>query len=265
MSLRLTLNRYFNIAYRPNKVGMGYEEISGGGATKAIIESMSAVLVLYASYSELSDKVFKAFSIEQSDYASTIGRLITCLLGVFVCLHILFSVKTEKPKIFAYSRIPRLFAGAIIWLILLSLGITAFTFFNQTPTSLGASEAYYELPAKAWERARTEGDPAVRTYIARLNIPNEYKNKYKDLKIFIAPGRDFILKDVFPVAKENKVIQQSQEPLEDGKFGNLRSEWLFPEFDPNNEWKLLVKVGTSNDEIKFSDEPPIKATVYFYR
>jgi len=246
---------------------MGYEEIPTGGTTKAIIESMSAVLVLYASYSELSDKILKAFSIEQSDSVSNIGRLITCIFGVFVCLHILFSTKIEKPTVFVYSRIPRLFAGLIIWLVIISLGITVFDFFNQTPTSLGQNESYYEIPTVAWEEDPNSagGEAAVRTYVYRLNIPDEYKNKYKDLKVFIVPGRDFILKNVSPAARENKIIMQNQEPMESGKFENLRSEWLFPDFDSSNEWKLSVAVGKRNENVKFSDEPPLKATLYFYR
>jgi hypothetical protein len=266
MSLWQTFKRYFNIAYRSSKVGMSYEEIPGSGATKAIIESISAVLVLYASYSELSDKLLKAFSLEQSNYASIIGRITTCVLGIFVCLHILFSTKTEKPNIFAYSRIPRLFAGVIIWLVLISLGTTIFDMFSQAPTSLGTNESYYDLSAKAWQRKpNSDNEATVRTYIYQLNIPDEYKNKYKDIKVFIAPSQGFILKNVSPIAKESKAIQRNQEPLEAGKFENLRSEWLFPEFDSSNEWKLLVTVGTNNSEVRFSNEAPLKATVYFYR
>jgi len=111
MFLMQAFRRYLDIAYRPARAGIAYDENPTGGVTKPIIESMSAVLILYASYSELTDKLLKTFSLEQSSSASTIGRIVTCIFGSFVCLHIIFSRKSGSPTIFAYSKLQRLWGG----------------------------------------------------------------------------------------------------------------------------------------------------------
>lgn len=267
MRLWRTLIKYLKIAYRPSKVGFDYEEAPADGATKAIVEAMSAVLILYASYSELSEKFLKAFFLSESEYAPFIGRVIMCVLGGFVCLHILFSTKTGRPTIFSYSRIPRLFAGVIFWLVLVSLVWSLFDFFSQRPAIIGQSEAYYEVPAKFWRSEQTSagGDTQTATYVCRLSIPEEYKDKYRDVAVLVAPARGFTLKDVSPKSKENKVIARSQEPLEVGRFHSQHSEWLFPDFSEENEWELVVVVERSAVGVKFTDQPPVSAIVYFYK
>jgi hypothetical protein len=255
------IKKYFNIAYRPAKEGMRYEEIPGSGATKTVVESISAVLVLYASYSELSEKVLKAFFLEQSYYASTIGRLVTCLLGIFVCLHILFARKPGDPAVFAYSKIPRLFGGIIFWLVLASLAITSYELANETRTSVGLNSGYYELPA-------TECQPTIESkgrYVCRLLVPPGYKEQYRDLKVVILPTGDFLLESVTPFAKEKIVLLQSQEPLEAGKFNGLRSSWEFPQFDSGNDWRMMITLGKTNAKETFPEQAPLRITIYFYK
>lgn len=246
---------------------MSHEELPADQKMKVTVEAMGAVLLLYASYSELSDKLLKTFSLDQSIYAPSVARLVACVLGLIVCGYIIVGTKTENQKVFAYSKIARILAWMFICPMLLALVMTIVELWKQQPTSLGASESYYEMPLKACERQAKNGEDEakLRTYLCRLNIPDEYKNKFKHLKVFIAPSSGFVLKDVSPIAKENIVIEKKQEPIEEGKFEALHSEFLFPEFDSTKEWRVRVTIGTSNEQVKFSDEPPIKANIYFYK
>ena len=246
---------------------MSHEEVPADQKLKATVEAMGAVLLLYASYSELSDKLLKTFSLEQSIYAPSVARLVACVLGLIVCGYIIVGTKTENQKVFAYSKIARILAWIFIWPMLLALVMTIVELWKQQPTSLGANESYYEMSVEACERQAKGGEDEakLRTYLCRLNIPNEYKNKFKHLKVFIAPNSGFVLKDVSPIPKENIVIEKKQAPIEVGPFEDLRSEFLFPEFDSTKEWKVRVTIGTSDVQVKFSDQPPINAIIFFYK
>lgn len=268
MSVKEKFEKYLNIAYRPAKAGIGYdEESSTEGLTKKIIEGLGAVLILYASYSELTDKILKTFSLAQGDSASIIGRMITCLFGLFVCMHIVFNRKSGRPTTFAYSKLQRLLANLTVPLIIVSLGMTAWQFLHERPVSLGQNDSYFDLSTSDCARKFEPGeDPsASRTYVCQINVPKEAQNSFKDLKVFVTTARDYVLKEVVPLPKENKPIKQGQEPLKVGGFGNLRWEWVFPEFDLNNGWMLKVTVGSANRNRGLNDEAPLKATVYLYK
>jgi hypothetical protein len=268
VSLAHTVQRIFNTAYRPAKAGIGYDkQKSTEGPTKKLIEGLGAVLILYASYSELTDKILKTFSIAQGDSASLVGRMITCIFGVFVCLHIVFAKNPGSPTIFAYSKLQRLLANLTLPLILVSLGMTTWQFFNEKKPILGQNESYFDLPAKDCVRKVESGEDASksRTYICAITIPNEAKDTFKDIKVFVTPVRDYVVTNVVPVSKDNNVIKQSQEPLKAGGFGNLRWEWVFPEFNPTNEWKIKVTVESAKLNGGLTDEAPIRTTVYLYK
>lgn len=263
-----TIKKGFKIAYRPSSEGLQYDVASGGSTTKTIAESLSAVLVLYASYSELSEKILKALSFDQSFYAAGIVRLLTCLIGIAICLHILFARKAGAATTLEYSQIPRLLAGVIIWLVLISVGITLYDLVNQPPFLPEVHSGSYEVPttqclAKADSEATETG--GVRSYECHLTIPATYKDQYRDLRVFIAPIGNFKLKKVIPIPKVQTAVPQAEGPLEVGEFDAVRSNWEFPQFDPNKDWTMLVTLVKPNLKERFPDQAPLKVTIYFYK
>jgi hypothetical protein len=262
------LRRYFNIAYRPAKADVRYAQANPAeGTTKKFIEAISAVLILYASYSELTEKILKTFALEQSDSASVIGRGLTSLFGVLICLHILFSRSGGTNSVFTYSRVQRIMAHLIIFPVAFSLVMIVWQYFRQPVTTIGTIRSYYELPEKnlcVRENKTGEDSRASRTYLCSLNLPQELKAAQNNIKVSIEPKTSFILTRTSPVSKEGTTIDAGQEPMLQTS-GSLRWEWVFQKFDPRIEWKILATVNTNTLQGEFTDEIPLKGTVYSLR
>ncbi len=267
MGLKQSLSRYFDIAFRPTKVGFVYDvETPTEAPTKFIVECLTAVLVLYASYSELTEKILKTFSPDQSYSASIGARIITCGFGIFVCVHIIFATKTGQAKTFAYTRLQRWLARGTLVFVVGSLGWIGWDYFHQPPTTLGEIGSYYEVPPSEWSQTRSpQTASTMRTYVWRVELLKEVRKRHQNLRVSVEPAKGFALKSSAALPKESKAIPTIQEPML-SESGPGRWTWAFAEFDPSLEWRIEVQVEPSTSNVRFTDgQLPLKATVYLHK
>ena len=258
------ITRTLQFVYKPEALGISYRGRQKAIGTKAILESLGALLALVAAYSDLSQRFIELVPVSISSYSLTIGRLIAGILGVLVCGHILVSQDPSTPggpKVFSYGRLPRWIASVFVLFVLVGLGVATYDLFH-TRTPYG--DSYFgsrELPSSAWQLQQDPNASAsdARTYMAKIVLA-EKKVEYKHLLISVVPIEEYKLLNVSP--HTSKTIPTSQEPLDFIGSNTNTSKWLFPEFDESLEWRLSVTVTTTSNKV-FSDKFPFQATVYF--
>jgi len=251
----------FNVAFIGR--GMSYQTSVGGGTTKAVLESLTALLALYAAYSELSGKLFDLIPISTSYSSGIIQRVVTSTLAGVVCGIILLSTDATDRHLYIYARIPRNLAKGCFILVLISLGFSVWELATAPKPYIEPYSASFTVSPEAWHlrTAAPAASSRSRIYEVHLTSFDDTAKKYKNLTISISPAAGFKLIRVNP--ETNKTIQVTQDPLKVTSSDPNRWEWFFPNFNENMDWKVVVTIEQIDATMNLSQTLPIQATIYF--
>jgi hypothetical protein len=193
------------------------------------------------------------------------GRAISSGIGTFICGYILFSVKSNAQKKFRFHRISRFVAKILIWVMLISLGISIHSLISGKKTYIEYEHvSSLDISPEAWKTQPGSNKNFQNhvTYTLDINIPTS-KVEFENLKVYIQTIKGFRLLHVRP-KHTIQPIKKEQEPLQVGAFKDLRSEWLFPSFDNSLGWQILVDLEKVDKKLPNPKKAPLFAVFYFH-